>query len=141
MVDVNPFQYVLSRRIVGGKFNKWIVILEEFDLDFQSAKSKKSLVFVELIAEFPVEEDVAIEEDSFPDENIFFISTYDPWYVDILFYLQTLNYPIAFSWEEQHKIRVHAKNYLIIGDTLYRRGVDSILRRCITHEEVDTVTK
>ena len=27
VVDVNPFQYVLSRRIVGSKFNKWIVIL------------------------------------------------------------------------------------------------------------------
>ena len=49
VVDVNPFQYVLSRRVVGGKFNKWIVILQEFDLDFQSAKSKKSLVFAELI--------------------------------------------------------------------------------------------
>ena len=32
--DVNPFQYVLFRWIVGGKFNKWIVILQEFDLDF-----------------------------------------------------------------------------------------------------------
>ena len=76
--DVNPFQYVLSWWIFGGKFNKWIVIPQEFDLDFQSAKSKKSLVFVELIAEFPVEEDVAIEEDSFPNEHIFFISTSDP---------------------------------------------------------------
>ena len=27
IADVNHFQYVLSRRIVGGKFNKWIVIL------------------------------------------------------------------------------------------------------------------
>ena len=78
MEDVNPFQYVLSWRIVGGKFNKWIVILQEFDLDFQSAKSKKSLVFVELIAEFPTEEDVAIEEDSFQNEHIFFISTSNP---------------------------------------------------------------
>ena len=50
VANVNPFQYVLSRRIVGGKFNKWIVILQEFDLDFQSAKFKKSLVFVDLIA-------------------------------------------------------------------------------------------
>ena len=71
VADVNPFQYVLSRRIVGGKFNKWIVILQEFDFDFQSTKSKKSLVFAEIIAKFPVEEDVAIEEDSFPDEHIF----------------------------------------------------------------------
>ena len=52
VADVNPFQYVLSQQIVGGKLNKWIVILQEFDLDFQSAKSKKSLVFAELIAEF-----------------------------------------------------------------------------------------
>ena len=78
VVDVNPFQYVLSWRIVGGKFNKWIVILQEFDLDFQSSKSSKSLVFAELIAEFPVEEDVAIKGDSFPDEHIFLISTSDP---------------------------------------------------------------
>ena len=58
VADVNPFQYVLSRRIVGGKFNKWIVILQEFDLVFQSVKSKKSLFFVELIAEFPTEETI-----------------------------------------------------------------------------------
>ena len=87
VVDVNPFQYVLYQRIVGGKFNKWIVILQEFDLDFPSAKSKKYLVFAELITEFPVEEDVAIEEDSFPDEHIFLISTSDPWYGYILVYL------------------------------------------------------
>ena len=97
VVDVNPFQKNLSWRIVGGKFNEWIVIPQEFDLDFQSTKSKKSLVFAELIAKFPVEEYVAIEEDSFPDEHIFFISTSDPWYADILVYLQTLKYPAAFS--------------------------------------------
>ena len=87
MVDVNPFQYILSRRIVREKINKWIVILQDFDLDFQSAKSKKSLVFAELIAKFPTEEDVVIEEDSFPDEHIFLISNSDPWYGDILIYL------------------------------------------------------
>ena len=34
VADVNPFQYVLSRWIVVGKFYKWIVILQDFDLDF-----------------------------------------------------------------------------------------------------------
>ena len=71
VVDVNPFQYVLSQHIIRGKFNKWIVILQEFDLDFQSAKSKKSLVFTKLIVEFPMEENVAVEEDSFIDEYFF----------------------------------------------------------------------
>ena len=42
---VNLFQFVLTRRMIGGKYNKWIVILQEFDLKFVSAKSKKSLIF------------------------------------------------------------------------------------------------
>ena len=86
-----------------------------------------------------MEEDVAIEEDSFLDEHIFFISTSDPWYGDILIHLQTLKYPATFSREERRKLRLHAKNYLIIGDTLYCKGVDSILHRCLTHEEADIV--
>ena len=67
------------------------------------------------------------------------ISSSDPWYEDILIYLQTLKYPTAYSREERCKLRLHAKNYLIIGDTLYQRGVDSVLRRCLTHEEAEIV--
>jgi len=46
---VNPFQYVLTRIIIGGKYNKWIVLLEELDLKFAFVKSKKYLVFIELM--------------------------------------------------------------------------------------------
>jgi hypothetical protein len=53
VVNINPFQYIPTRHIIGGKYNKWIVILQEFDLNFSSAKSKKSLVFAELIYNFP----------------------------------------------------------------------------------------
>ena len=49
----NLFQFVLTRRMIGGKYNKWIVILQEFDLEFVSVKSKKSLIFAELISYFP----------------------------------------------------------------------------------------
>ena len=54
-------------------------------------------------------------------------------------YIHTLKYPTASSREERRKLCLHAKNYLIIGDTLYRRGVDSILCRCLTHEEAEIV--
>ena len=30
----NPMTYILSRQLLGGKYSKWIVILEEFDLEF-----------------------------------------------------------------------------------------------------------
>ena len=57
--------------MIGGKYNKWIVILQEFDLEFVSAKSKKSLIFVELISDFPSEEEEEeVYEDMFVDEHI-----------------------------------------------------------------------
>jgi hypothetical protein len=97
ITDVNPFQYVLTQRIIGGKYNKWIVVLQEFDLDFSSAKSKKSLVFSKLMSEFPVENEDNKVIDSLPDEHIFLISSSDPWYGDIIIYLQTLKFPPHFS--------------------------------------------
>ena len=70
VTHVNPFQFVLTRRMIGGKYNKWIVILQEFDLEFVSAKSKKSLIFAKLISDFPSEEEEEVCEDTFVDEHI-----------------------------------------------------------------------
>ena len=83
-----------------GKYNKWIVILQEFDLEFVSTKSKKSLIFAELISDFPSEEEEETCEDTFVDEHIFLISTLDPWYGDIIIYLQNLKVPTHLTWDE-----------------------------------------
>jgi hypothetical protein len=101
VADVNPFQYVITRRIIGGKYNKWIVILQEFDLDFTSVKSKKSLIFTELISDFPRLDEEVIHVDLFVDEHIFLVSSSDPWYGDIVLYLQILKFPQHFSRDDR----------------------------------------
>ena len=98
IAHINPFQFVLTRRMIGGKYNKWIVILQEFDLEFVSAKSKKSLMFAKLISYLEEEE---VYEDYFFNEHIFLISTMDPWYEDIIVYFQTLKVPTHLSQDEQ----------------------------------------
>jgi hypothetical protein len=75
---MNPLQYVLTRRVIGGKISRWIVILQEFDLDFISAKSKKSLVFTELISELLVKSSDVIPEESPIKGNMFLIMSSDP---------------------------------------------------------------
>ena len=123
--------------MIGGKYNKWIVILQEFDLEFVSAKLKKLLIFAELISDLPSLEEEKVYEDMFVDEHIFLISTLDLWYGDIIVYLSTLKVPTHLSRYECRRLRYVAKNYLIVDDTLYYCGVDSILRRFLTHEEVE----
>ena len=101
VAHINPFQLILTRRMIVGKYNKWIVVLQEFDLEFVSVKLKKSLIFAELISDFPSLEEEEVYEDSFVDENIFLISTMDPWYGYIIVYLQTLKVPTHLSWDER----------------------------------------
>ena len=32
--DCNPMMYILTKKLLEGKYSKWIVILQEFDLEF-----------------------------------------------------------------------------------------------------------
>jgi len=137
--NCNPMTYILSRQLLGGKYSKWIVILQEFDLEFITAKSKKSLVFAELICSLPSSSLPSHTEDHILDETLFLISTLDPLYGDIILYLQTSSFRPGISKDDRRKIRHQYKPYHIIGDTLYRLGSDSVLRRCLTIEEAERV--
>ena len=89
IAHINPFQFFLIIRMIGGKYNKWIVILQDFDLEFILVKLKKLLIFTELISDSQNLDEEEVYEDSFIDEHIFLISTVDPWYGDIIICLQT----------------------------------------------------
>jgi hypothetical protein len=103
------------------------------------SKAKKSLVFAELICDLPHADEDIEPRDSLPDETLFLISTFDPWYEDILLYLQTQHFQPNTSREERQCIHHHSHRYLIVGDTLYRRGIDTILRRCLIHAEAERI--
>ena len=125
---LNPFQYILSCRMIGGKFAKWIVILQEFDWEFKSAKAKKSLIFTKLLSDLPRNSEEVSYDESLVDDHLFLIDSSDLWYGSIIVYLPTTRFPSNVSKEERRHIRHQAKYYLIINDTLYRRGVDTFLQ-------------
>ena len=91
-IDSNPMYYVLTRQVLGGKYSCWVMILQDFDLEFSKSTSKKSLVFAELICDLPRTTETTEPFDSLHDESLFIISMTDPWYRDIILYLQTLRY-------------------------------------------------
>jgi hypothetical protein len=106
-------------------------------LEFERAKSNKSLVFSELICDLPSTETENVAEDSLPDKSLFLISSDDVWYRDIIIYLHTQTFWPDLSSTDYHRIRYQAHQYIILGDTLYRRGIDSIFLRCLTYDEAE----
>eukprot|EP00253_Pinus_taeda_P028642 PITA_28642 len=121
------------------RYSKWIAILEEFYLEVKRSKSKKALVFTELLCDLTSSSNDATSEEAIVDENLFLISSSDLWYRDIIIYLQAQTYRSNTSCSKQRCIRYQAKDYVIVGDTLYRRVIDIVLRRCLNLEEAEKV--
>ena len=89
VINSNPMTFLLSRQFINGKYARWIVILQEFDLEFVKPKSKKALALTELISELPTRACDPLVNDELPNEYLFVITMDDPWYRDILTYLRT----------------------------------------------------
>ena len=94
VTDSNPMAFLLNRHILNGKHACWVVILQEFDLEFVTPKSKKGLVLAELISDLPTRTQDTPINDALPDEHLFAITTDDPWYGDILTYLRTQKFAL-----------------------------------------------
>jgi hypothetical protein len=74
------------------------------------------LVFAELISELPVESGDVVPEESPIRGDMFLIESLDPWYGDILIYLQTLKCPTSASHDEHrgYAIRLRIISYSMI---------------------------
>jgi hypothetical protein len=139
IADSNPMQYLLSRRQVNSKFTQWIIILQEYNLEFSTPKSKKALILAELVTALPSDTTSAPVNTDFPDEHLFYITSNDPWYRDLLVYLRTQKFGNHLSRDDRRRIRHQAPRYLLIGEILYQRSVDTLLCRCLTIDEVGRV--
>ena len=75
---------------------RWILLLQEFDLEIRDKKGVKNVVADHLsrIPNAPIEEE-PINED-FPDEHILAIFK-EPWYADIVNYLATGQVPSEWT--------------------------------------------
>ena len=93
--------YLLSRRLLQGRATKWVVVLQEFDLEFVSPKSTKALALATLMTDLPPLTTSSPPKDDLPDDFLFVISTEDPWYGDILLYLRTQKFAMHLNYEDR----------------------------------------
>jgi hypothetical protein len=140
IADSNPMYHILTRQVLGGKYSKWIVILQEFDLEFAKSKAKKSLVFAELFVIFPILMRIL-------SPVILFLMNPCSSLVRLILGMEiffSISKPNAFSLDisrdERRRIRHHSQSTTLSLVTLcIVHGIDTVLRRCLTHEEVEQV--
>ena len=63
--ELEPMLYILVQYLIQCKVTKWIVILHEYDLDFMTAKSNKTLHLVEFTLDLPHNDNHPYQQWSF----------------------------------------------------------------------------
>lgn len=72
---------------------------------------------------------------------MFYIDVIPREYAEIIEYLQHNKFPPDFTAKQQRRLVFKAMPYTIIADTLYKKGKDGVLRRCVTSSEIPLILK
>jgi hypothetical protein len=80
-------------------------------------------------------------DENFPDEKLFAISTYIPWYADVANYLVTGKLPRNLSPREKQRYIQLSENYMWHDEYLYRAGPYLVIIRCVQEDKMYDIFK
>ena len=78
----------MNKPITNAIVTRWLLLLQEFDITIVERHGKENLV-ANFLSRLTHNDDNSPVKDSFPDEHLFIVSTYSPWFADITNYLAT----------------------------------------------------
>ena len=90
----------MNKPVTNARVTRWLLLLQEFNITIIEKPGKDNLV-VDFLSILIHTCDNALVYDNFPDESLFSISTYIPWYADLENYLVTGKLPQKFSLREK----------------------------------------
>jgi len=127
--DHSAIKYLMTKKDAKPRLIRWVLLLQEFDLEIRDKKGTENLVADHLSRlELPKEEEVKKPpiDDKFPDEQLFTISSTKllPWYADIVNYLAAKIVPPEFSYQQKKKFFSNVKHYYWEEPVLYKHCAD-----------------
>jgi hypothetical protein len=86
--DHSTIKFLMNKPVTNPRVTRWLLLLQEFNINIIDRPGKDNLV-ADFLSRMIHLGDNALVEDNFPDENLFAISTFTPWYADVANYLVT----------------------------------------------------
>nr|XP_027076001.1 uncharacterized protein LOC113699845 [Coffea arabica] len=90
--DHAALRYLMTKKDAKSRLIRWILLLQEFDLEIRDKKGSENLV-ADHLSRIPVGEENEPLKDAFPEEHSFSLNSQLPWYADLVNYLVTGNFP------------------------------------------------
>ncbi|CAN6580925.1 unnamed protein product [Malus baccata var. baccata] len=130
--------YLLTKKEAKPRLIRWILLLQEFDIEIRDKKGSENVVADHLSRMVHNEELVPILE-TFPDEQLLSIKVSAPWYADIVNFLVSKRIPSEFTRHQRDKLKHDARFYVWDDPYLWKFCPDQIIRRCVHDSECHSI--
>nr|KYP31777.1 Transposon Ty3-I Gag-Pol polyprotein [Cajanus cajan] len=138
--DHAAIKYLLTKSDSKPRLIRWILLLQEFDIEIRDKKGSENHVADHLSrlvnSEVTALEPEVVEE--FPDEKLLAIQA-RPWFADMANFKAAGVIPKDLNWHQRKKFFRDAKYYVWDDPHLFKIGADNLLRRCVTKEEAGNI--
>ncbi|CAN6686569.1 unnamed protein product [Malus baccata var. baccata] len=131
--DHSALKYLLSKKEAKPRLIRWVLLLQEFDLEILDKKGRENVMANHLSRLVNASTDEAYSlplQESFPDEQLLAVTHQVPWYVDIANYLASGEIPSEFSYQQRKKFLSTVKHYFWDEPYLFKHCQDQIIPRC-----------
>ncbi|KAM6553959.1 hypothetical protein CsatB_014721 [Cannabis sativa] len=140
--DHSAIKYLMTKKDAKPRLIRWVLLLQEFDLEIKDKKGTENLV-ADHLSRLELEEnqntkEVQINED-FPDEQLFLLNSTVPWFADYVNYLAADIIPPDLTRQQLKKFYSEVKHYYWEEPILYKHCADQIIRRCVPEEEMFSI--
>jgi hypothetical protein len=140
--DHAALKYLFAKQESKPRLLRWILLLQEFDLEIKDKKGCENTVADHLSRMSPIketEEEHPIQ-DTFADEKILAVQEI-PWFADYANYVVGGVIPDDFNSHQKKKFLYDCRLYLWDDPFLYKKGVDGLIRRCVPEREQADILK
>ncbi|KAM1660255.1 hypothetical protein ACFX2K_003267 [Malus domestica] len=136
--DHAALKYLLTKKEAKPRLIRWILLLQEFDIEIRDKKGSENVV-VDHLSRLVHEEDVVPIPETFPDEQLMSIEVSVPWYADLVNYLASKVIPSELNKNQRDKLKYDARNYVWDDPYLWKYCSDQIIRRCVHDSEIQSI--
>ena len=140
--DHSALKYLMAKKDAKPRLIRWILLLQEFDLEIKDKKGIENTV-ADHLSRMHSEREVTLPiNEFFPDESLWSVNKEDwPWYADIVNYLCSKQLPPDYSSQQKKRFFASLKNFLWDDPLLFKRCPDGIIHRCVPEVEVPSVIR
>nr|KYP44101.1 Transposon Ty3-I Gag-Pol polyprotein [Cajanus cajan] len=138
--DHAAIKYLLTKSDSKPRLIRWILLLQEFDLEIKDKKGCENNV-ADHLSRLVNNEVTTLEpelSEEFPDEKLLSIQE-RPWFADMANFKAAGVILEDLNWHQRKKMLNDAKLYVWDDPHLFKIGAENLLRRCVTKEEAKDI--